>query len=217
MPDEQKLSRRGRSRASRKAQILDGAAQVFAQKGFHAATTREIAQAADVSEGTIYNYFESKEELLIELMNRLGDKELRKMHFTSDQLDQALKQDVYDFLRDVFRTRHSFVARSRTILQAVVAEMLINRKFAERYYDQTLLPSSKSLEQHFRARIERGEMRPIDVSLLLRFLSAMNAGLLMGLLIGDDLLQAQWQSETFIEALTDFVMYGISAEQKPAG
>ena len=215
MSDERELSRRERRRASRKAQILDGAAQVFAAKGFHAATTKEIAQAADVSEGTIYNYFDSKEELLIGLMNRLGDAQLRRMRFAPDQLEQALEQDARDFLRDVYRVRHDFVARNKLVLRAVLAEMLINREFAGRYYEQALLPYSELLEQHLRARLERGEIRSIDVPLLLRFFSAVNAGLLVGLLIGDDLLRAQWQSEEFIQALTDFVMYGISAGRKP--
>lgn len=43
----------------RRTQILRGAAQVFSEKGFYQATTKETAQAADVSEGTIYNYFKN--------------------------------------------------------------------------------------------------------------------------------------------------------------
>jgi AcrR family transcriptional regulator len=215
MTDRQEDPIRAQLIKARRAQILDAAAEVFAEKGFARATTKEVASKAGVSEGTIYNYFGSKEDLLIGLMNRLGDVQLRRMHFTSDQLAQALKQDAHDFLRGVLQTRHGFVARSKTMLGAIVAEMLINREFAERYYEQTLLPYSESLAQHLQARIERGEIRPMDVSLLLRFFSAVNIGLLVGLLIGDDLLQAQWQDEAFIEALTDFFMYGISVERKP--
>ncbi len=215
MTDRQEDPIRAQLIKARRAQILDAAAEVFAEKGFARATTKEIAGKAGVSEGTIYNYFGSKEDLLIELMNRLGDIQLRRMHFSSDQLDQALKQDAHDFLRGVFRARHSFVAHSKTMLRALIAEMLINREFAERYYEQTLLPYSESLAQHLQARVERGEIRPVDVPLLLRFLSAMNAGLLVGLLIGDDLLQTRWQDEAFIEALTNFIMYGISVERKP--
>jgi AcrR family transcriptional regulator len=206
MTDRQEDPIRAQLIKARRAQILDAAAEVFAEKGFARATTKEVASKAGVSEGTIYNYFGSKEDLLIGLMNRLGDVQLRRMHFTSDQLAQALKQDAHDFLRGVLQTRHGFVARSKTMLGAIVAEMLINRE---------LLPYSESLAQHLQARIEQGEIRPMDVSLLLRFFSAVNIGLLVGLLIGDDLLQAQWQDEAFIEALTDFVMYGISVERKP--
>jgi hypothetical protein len=38
---------------------------VFTEKGYHKATTKEIARAASISEGTIYNYFNNKRELLV--------------------------------------------------------------------------------------------------------------------------------------------------------
>jgi AcrR family transcriptional regulator len=59
--------RRARHLAQRRESILEAAARVFAHKGFEKATTREIAQEAAVSEGTIYNYFSSKRQLLTAL------------------------------------------------------------------------------------------------------------------------------------------------------
>jgi AcrR family transcriptional regulator len=215
MSNEQTLSRSERRAAARRQQILDGAARVFGDKGFARATTKEIAQAADVSEGTIYNYFDSKRDLLIGMMNRLGQAQLNRMQFTSDQLEHALEQDLHDFVQAVFRTRQSFVASSASMLRSVVAEMLINQDFAEQYYEESLLPYSGFLEQHFRARIERGEIRDKDATLLVRLFSALNAGLLVGLLIGDDYLEAEWQNEAFIAAVADFLLYGISAKRKP--
>ena len=54
---------------ARRTQILMGAAQVFAEKGYHKSTTKEIATAAGVSEGTIYNYFGNKRELLLAMVD----------------------------------------------------------------------------------------------------------------------------------------------------
>ena len=48
----------------RKEQILKAAERIFAQKGFHESTVAEIAKEARVSEGTIYEYFSTKEGLL---------------------------------------------------------------------------------------------------------------------------------------------------------
>ena len=48
----------------RRRQIVDGAMQVFAAKGFHGATVREIADAAGLTMGTMYNYVRSKEDIL---------------------------------------------------------------------------------------------------------------------------------------------------------
>jgi AcrR family transcriptional regulator len=59
--------RRARRAAQRRQQILDAAARVFARKGYERATTREIAIEADLAEGTIYNYFAGKQDLLLAL------------------------------------------------------------------------------------------------------------------------------------------------------
>lgn len=56
---------------ARRTQILDAAAHVFARKGFEGATVTEIAQVAGLSEGSLYNYFRSKEELLIHIPQQL--------------------------------------------------------------------------------------------------------------------------------------------------
>ena len=66
-------TRRERRIATRRAQILEAAEAIFAAKGYHGATTREIAQAADVSEGTLYNYFASKRDLFVGLMTSRTD------------------------------------------------------------------------------------------------------------------------------------------------
>ncbi len=66
--------RRERRIAARKIQILDAAARVFSHLGYERATTREIAEAADVSEGTLYNYFSNKQALLIGVAKRYADE-----------------------------------------------------------------------------------------------------------------------------------------------
>lgn len=52
-------------RAARRRQILAAAVQIFAERGFFASRTREIAAAAGVAEGTIYLYFDGKDDLLL--------------------------------------------------------------------------------------------------------------------------------------------------------
>ena len=50
--------------AIKQQHILDAAARVFAEKGFHAASVKDVAQAAGVAQGSIYNHFENKAALL---------------------------------------------------------------------------------------------------------------------------------------------------------
>ena len=68
----QKTSARQRSRErleERERVILDAAARAFASAGFHATTTRQIASTAGVSEGTVFHYFGSKNDLMLAILD----------------------------------------------------------------------------------------------------------------------------------------------------
>src|SRR6267378_1755195 len=48
----------------RRAALVRAATEIFLKKGFHAATVREIGDAAGLTQGTIYNYVRSKDDIL---------------------------------------------------------------------------------------------------------------------------------------------------------
>ena len=50
-----------------RAQAIRAAASVFSEKGFHGATTRDIAERLGIKQGSLYYYFRSKEEALEEV------------------------------------------------------------------------------------------------------------------------------------------------------
>lgn len=56
-------TRKERERARHRREILDTAEKLFAEKGFHGATTEEIARRAEFAVGTLYKFFSSKEEI----------------------------------------------------------------------------------------------------------------------------------------------------------
>lgn len=66
--------RRARRAERRRQQIMETAARVFARYGYERATTREIAGAAGISEGSIDNCFASKQQLLLELAEMVQEK-----------------------------------------------------------------------------------------------------------------------------------------------
>jgi TetR/AcrR family transcriptional regulator len=59
--------RREREKESRRQEIIDAAEKVFFAKGLEAATMDEIAERAELSKGTLYLYFKSKEELYLQI------------------------------------------------------------------------------------------------------------------------------------------------------
>jgi AcrR family transcriptional regulator len=55
------------TKAATRERILEAAHQLFAAKGFDAATTRDLADAAGIATGTLFNYFPTKEAILASL------------------------------------------------------------------------------------------------------------------------------------------------------
>ena len=58
-----------RPSAARRADVLTAARRLFAQRGFHATSTRELAQAADINDALLYRYFPSKDAILAALVD----------------------------------------------------------------------------------------------------------------------------------------------------
>jgi AcrR family transcriptional regulator len=60
-------------RRTREREILEAARRVFSEKGFHATRMSDIAHAAGVSQGTLYHYFRSKDDLFLALCSIWAD------------------------------------------------------------------------------------------------------------------------------------------------
>jgi AcrR family transcriptional regulator len=70
LPDQAPAVRRPRRPAAeRRRQILTAARALFAERGFHATTTRDLAAAADINDALIYRYFPDKQAILAALMD----------------------------------------------------------------------------------------------------------------------------------------------------
>ena len=203
MVNEQPTTRRERRIAARKAQILDAAATVFAEKGFHRATTKEIATTASVSEGTIYNYFDSKADLLIGIITRLAELE-----HLDEELADALQSDVRDFFTTVFRQRMGLVQHKDKTIQAIMPEVLVNPALRERFYQQFARPTTALLEQYIQARIELGHIRPLNVPLAVRAVQGMFVGLVILRILGDEQLLSGW--DELPEVLATLIFDGLS-------
>jgi TetR/AcrR family fatty acid metabolism transcriptional regulator len=173
--------------AARREQILEAATRVFAEKGFRRATTREIAREAGVYEGTIYNYFEDKDALLLAILDVLNETERR-----AEDFEEGLATDFESFMKEYLRWRMALIWENREVFRVVLSEMLVNTELRERYLRQVVEPTMKIAEENFRSRIQHGKARATDVPLAMRAVTGAVLGFLVLGLLGDEEVVARW-------------------------
>jgi len=88
----------------RRKQIIDGAIQLFSVKGFHTTTVREIADAAGMTMGTLYNYIRSKEDII---------------YIVYDYITQILRAEVLDGIAGIRDPRERLRTAIRQNLSTV--------------------------------------------------------------------------------------------------
>ncbi len=166
---------------ARREQILKAATRVFAEKGFRRATTREVARDAGVSEGTIYNYFDDKDALLMAIMDQLNETERRAEDFR-----ESLAGDFEGFFEGYLRRRMALIWENREVFRVVLSEMLVDAGLREGYLREVLEPTMRIAEENLRSRLEQGEVRETDPSLTARCIAGAVLGTLILGLLGDE-------------------------------
>jgi len=137
--EDQKLPRRERERLRQRQEMLAAALELFSQKGYHNVSMHEIAEKAEFAIGTLYKFFQNKEELYKTiLLERCDDFEAafqRAMAQADDEVEK-LRQYVR-FRGDRFRHNLPFVrlflAESRGISFNLKAGL--DDEVRKRYYD----------------------------------------------------------------------------------
>jgi AcrR family transcriptional regulator len=188
--------------AARRTQILDAATRVFASKGFNRATIRDVAQDAGVADGTIYNYFANKTDLLFGLLDRLNDTERRPA-----SLAQAAEASISEFFRAYLRERVEALWSNADLFRAVLPELLANPELRARYYDEVIAPTMALGEAAFAGMAASGMMRDLNLPLSMRVVAGSVLGLMVLQLLGDETLAARWRE--IPDALADLLLPGI--------
>ena len=192
---------------AKKAEILHAAMQVFAEKGVGRTKMADIAVAAGIGKGTIYEYFRSKEEIFAEAFRLVSEQTLQLMN-------QALHQST-DAETKLYRLLDISLVEFMEHGEHFIEIMMDFWAEGVRKHDHTMMQmvNLKSLYEGYRQAVARvleqgiqeGQFRPMDVQL--------NASLLIAALDG---LMLQWTLDrslfTFRKAgrvLLHSFLYGI--------
>jgi AcrR family transcriptional regulator len=83
--------RRQREREQRYLTILASAEDLFARKGYHRTSMEEIADLAEVSVGTVYFYFKNKEDLILQMLEKIGSQLRNLLGAEFDNADGSIE------------------------------------------------------------------------------------------------------------------------------
>ncbi|MGF1657086.1 MAG: TetR/AcrR family transcriptional regulator [Verrucomicrobiales bacterium] len=146
--------------ADRKEAIAGAAMGVFAAKGFARATTKDLAHAADVSEGLIYRHFESKDELYESIQNAICEADapyIRGLNSREPSVE-TLVLVIYTMHALILECDETVAGVRQVILRLMIQSILEDGEFIKSFHDSrmaVLLPIFKKSAELARAN---GEM-----------------------------------------------------------
>jgi TetR/AcrR family transcriptional regulator len=102
--------RRSQHQDLSRAQLLDAAEEVFGRKGFHETTLKEVAELAEFSVGSVYSFFENKEDLYVSVFVRRGEQYMPALRqaLAPDDDPAAQIHRLVDFEVGFFRQHRGF-------------------------------------------------------------------------------------------------------------
>jgi AcrR family transcriptional regulator len=152
---------------SRRAELLDIAAKLFAERGFKNTTVRDIADAAGILSGSLYHHFDSKEAMVDELLDSF-QTELWREYDAIEASGRSPKEKLEAVVRasfDAIDQHHSEVA----IFQTDAVFLSQFERFS--YLQERNVRFRDLWTRLLREGVAEGELRAdLDVELVYRFL-----------------------------------------------
>ena len=167
------ITRRERKKAAARSQIISAAIDLLSQRGLDAVTIDQIAAAADVGKGTIYNYFSTKEDIVVAFMADLEARmapEIARFQPDERPIDLVLS----DYILLHFRLKEPYYPFVRVFL----AQMFANTARFIPYMVEMQKYIDPPLESLFAKLQERGALRAgIEMPQLILSFKTMHLGL----------------------------------------
>ena len=207
---ETRTETRRRRKAERPQEILEAAFLEFSRNGYAMTTLDQIAERAGVTKGTIYVYFESKEQLFISMVREL-------MKATLDTV-----QDMFErhdgSTADLLRAQFSFIyqhlvedRRRSEVVRMLISEASRFPELADRYHQDVHRPCLDMLQKAIQRGMDRGEIRRSAVTDCPLVIIAPIALVDLWMMMFDD--RHPLDLKSYFDAHLELVLNGLLAKQ----
>ncbi|WP_221563606.1 TetR/AcrR family transcriptional regulator [Alkalihalobacillus sp. TS-13] len=199
--DEEKMT-------EKQKKILLASIEVFAEKGYAASSTSEIAKKAGVAEGTIFRHYKTKKDLLLSIVAPVMAKMIAPLLIKDFQ--KVFKQDFQsyeEFVRALLLNRLAFIKDHLSVVKILLQEIPFHPELRQHFSETVMEQVVSRIESVIIPFQEKGEIIDLPPKSIIRF----TASSIIGLLFGKFILfpESAWNEEQAIEETIQMILHGV--------
>jgi AcrR family transcriptional regulator len=207
-----------RRKEARPQELLAAALDLFVERGFASTRLEDVAKRAGVSKGTLYLYFENKEDLFKAVVRNsiipaIGEAEMSIAESSGHSAD-LLRSVIHNWWRRIGATKAS------GIIKLVTAEAGNFPELAQFYQDEVITRGTKMIRSMLERAIERGEFRAINVTQMTQVLVAPMLMLITWKHSVAPCDRGELNPQAFLDTFLDMALHGLlpmnSGARQPA-
>ncbi|BCL35516.1 TetR/AcrR family transcriptional regulator [Nostoc sp. MS1] len=194
------------SEAQTRSRILQAALKLFAAQGFDGTTTRDLAQAAGVAEGTLFRHFPNKKAILVEVATGGW------IDILTDLLTELSEMGSYKAVAQVMRRRMWNLHKNADLMKVCFMEVQFHPDLRDRIQTEVIVKMTDVAEAFFQTAMDKGIYRQMDANLVAKVFLGMFAiaGFSNNTLMQPDASPQQMQQ--MAEGLADIFLNGVLAK-----
>ncbi|MGE5328361.1 MAG: TetR/AcrR family transcriptional regulator [Deltaproteobacteria bacterium] len=196
------------SMTDKQISIISAAIEIFAEKGYAATSTSEIAKKAGVGEGTIFHHYKTKKDLLLAVPEYLNMLSFSKAF--PDNISKIFEkpyENFEDFLIDVIRNRKRFIEKNMMFIKVLFQEIPFHPELRTKISQSILIPATDKLSKVLDRYKEKGQIIDIpNASIVNLMFSSVFGYFFTNYIIGFGL---KVDSEKETEYLIQYIMNGV--------
>ncbi|HLO85406.1 MAG TPA: TetR/AcrR family transcriptional regulator [Nostocaceae cyanobacterium] len=195
------------SEAQTRSRILQAAQRLFASQGFDGTTTRDLAQAAGVAEGTLFRHFPSKKAILVEVATSGW------VDILTDLLTELSEMGSYKAVAQVMRRRMWNLHKNVDLMKVCFMEVQFHPDLRDRIQTEIINKMTDVAEAFFQTAMDKGIYRQMDAKLVAKIFLGMFA--IAG--FSDNTLMepnaSPQEMQQMAEGLADIFLNGVLAKE----
>lgn len=216
-PTPSVAAKRERRKEARPGELLDAALDLFVEKGFAATRAEEVAARAGVSKGTLFLYFQSKEELLKAVVRENISGRFKEWNEELENFE-GTSAEMLTYCMNTWWNRVG-ATKASGITKLMMSEAKNFPEIAAFYQQEVVQPGQNLIRRILQRGIQRGEFRDMDLDYSVYAVIAPMVFLMlskhsMGVCIRDDV---DMDPKKYVAMQVITILYGMSARPGESG